>query len=146
MQRYAWGGIALIVLCAALGLFGRGLFSQTTMQDPSLPISVTYERFVRYLNTSSVQVHIDKIPMQAETVRVWLSKDYLNHLEVQPIFPTPEWAETSSTGITYVFRVVPSKEGIDVVMTFQMQAIGFVTGRIGVDESHALTFRQWVYP
>lgn len=146
IQRIGWGVIALILFCALLGLFGRGPLSQTTIREPSLPISVTYERFGRYQSASELRVHIDTIPMHDQIATMWLSKDYVSRMEIQHVVPIPEREEVSATGMMYVFRVATPKEGIDIFVTVQAQTIGFVTGRIGFDESQALPFRQWIYP
>ena len=145
VQRIGWVLIGIIILLALLGLFGHGLWSQTTARDPSLPISLTYPRFERYQSSSTLRVRIDK-RLMTQTIAIWFSKDYVSRIEIQEIVPKPEQAETSSTGMIYTFRTAAPENGAEILVHLQMQAIGLVAGRIGLDDSHALSFWQWVYP
>ncbi|MDQ6733646.1 MAG: hypothetical protein M3Z35_05925 [Nitrospirota bacterium] len=146
IQRIGWGVIALVLLCAVLGLFGHGPLSRTTARDPSLSLSLDYERFGRYQNALTLRVHVHERATDQDTVRIWFSRDYLSQIEIQQIVPEPVGAETSPTGMIYVFRLAQPEQRSDVIVSVQMQAIGYVAGRIGLDESHALTFWQWIYP
>lgn len=146
IQRIAWGVIALILLCAVLGLFGHGPLSRTTARDPSLPLSLDYERFGRYQSALTLRVHVHETPTDQDTVRIWFSRDYLSKIEIKQILPEPVGAETSPTGMIYQFRLAQPEQRSDVIVSVEMEATGFIEGRIGLDESHALTFRQWIYP
>lgn len=146
IQRIGWGLIALVLLGAVLGVFGHGPLSRTTAYDPSLPLSLDYDRFGRYQTALTLRVHVHERTMDQDTVRIWFSQDYLGKIEVQQIVPEPVGAETSPTGTIYLFHVAQPEQRSDVIVSVQMQAIGYVAGRIGLDESHALTFWQWIYP
>jgi hypothetical protein len=146
IQRIAWGAIALILLCAVLGLFGHGPLSRATIRDPSLPLSLNYDRFGRYQSALILRVHVHERAANQDIVRIWLSYDYLSKIEIKQIVPEPEGAETSPTGMIYLFRLAQPEQRSDVIVNLEMEAIGFIEGRIGLDESHALTFLQWTYP
>jgi hypothetical protein len=146
VQRIAWGVIALILLCAVLGSFGHGPLSRATIRDPSLPLSLDYDRLGRYQSALILRVHVHERAANQDTVRIWFSHDYLSKIEIKKILPDPEGAETSPTGMIYQFRLAQPEQRSDVMVNLEMEAIGFIEGRIGLDESHALTFRQWIYP
>jgi hypothetical protein len=146
IQRIGWGVIALVLLCAVFGLFGHGPLSRTTAHDPSLPLSLEYDRFGRYQSALTLRLHVHERHADQDTVRIWFSQDYLDKIEIQQIVPKPEGAETSPTGVIYTFRLAQPGRRSDIIVSLQMQAIGFVPGRIGFDESQALIFWQWIYP
>jgi hypothetical protein len=146
LQRMAWVVIALVLLSALSGVFGHGPLSETTLRDPSIPLSVDYERFGRYQSALTLHVHIHGGAAPHGTVGIWFSDDYLRKVHIEHIMPTPERAQISPTGMTYVFQVAQPEQEADIIVDLQAQKIGLIRGRIGLDESHGLHFRQWIYP
>jgi hypothetical protein len=146
IQRLGWGVIALILLGACLGLFGHGPFSETTARDPTVPLSLDYERFGRYQSEMTLRLHVHGGAVSQGAVRIWFSGDYLSKVHIEHIMPTPETAEISPTGMTYVFRQTRPELPADIIVDLQAQTIGVISGQIGLDESHTLRFRQWIYP
>jgi hypothetical protein len=146
IQRCGWGAMVLILLAACLGLFGRGPLSETTAGDPSAPLSFDYERFGRYQSEMTLRLHVQERARSNGTVRIWLSNNYLSKVHIAHIMPTPETGEISPTGMTYVFRQTGSELPADIILDLQAQKIGVISGQIGLDDSHTLHFRQWIYP
>ncbi|MEP6888222.1 MAG: hypothetical protein ABI945_07850 [Nitrospirales bacterium] len=146
VQRIGWGVIALVLLSALSGIFGHGPLSETTLRHSSIPLSVEYERFGRYQSALTLHVHVHEGAAPQGTVGIWFSDDYLSKVHIQQIMPTPESAHISSTGMTYVFRVAQPEQPADIIVDLQAQKIGLISGRIGLDESHAFHFWQWIYP
>lgn len=146
LQRMAWGLIALVLLSALLGVFGHGPLSETTRRDPSIPLSLEYERFGRYQSALTLHVHVHGAAAPHGTVGIWFSGDYLSKVHIEHIMPMPESSHITPTGMTYVFRVDRPEQPADIIVDLQARKIGLISGRIGPDETHALHFRQWVYP
>jgi hypothetical protein len=59
--------------------------------------------------------------------------------------PTPDSANVSSEGVTYVFSM---KHGRPAVITFYMklQQAGLLTGEVGIGDYTPVGFRQFVFP
>ena len=146
IQRLGWSVMILILLGACLGLFGHGLFSETTAHDPSVPLSLDYERFGRYQSEMTLRLHVHGGGVSQGTVRIWLSDSYLSKVHVKQIMPTPESAEISPTGMTYVFRTTRPELPADIILDLEAKMVGVTSGRIGLDEVHTLHFRHWIYP
>jgi hypothetical protein len=138
--------MALLVLSALLGLFGRGLFSHTLIRDPSIPLSVEYERFGRYQSPLTLRLHVDPFPSEDGEMRLWFSRDFLRDVQIQSIAPPPDRAELSPSGAIYIFRLAQPDQGGDVIVHFEAQAIGALSGKVGLTESRSIAFTQWIYP
>lgn len=146
IQRIGWGVIAFILAAAVFGAFGHGPLSHTTARDVSLPLSVEYERFGRYQTASTLRVHVHERPPDQHRMKIWFSHEYLSKIDIQHMAPEPLETETSPTGVIYTFGVARPEARSEVLVSLHMRAIGYVVGRVGLDESHALAFRQWIYP
>ena len=146
VQRVGWTIMALLILGGLLGLFGRGPFSHTLVSDPSIPVSLEYERFGRYQSRLMLSLHLKPGASVDGKVRLWLSQDFLHQVQIQGITPKPDGAELSPSGTTYIFGLTDPKQGGDVIMHFEAQVIGSLSGKIGLTESRSIAFTQWIYP
>lgn len=138
--------IALVILDALSGLFGQGPLSETTLDDPSIPLSIHYERFGRDQSVLTLHVHVHGGGTPQGTVSIWFSRDYLSKIHIQQIMPAPESAEMSPSGMTYLFRMPRPEQSADLSVDLQAESVGLIHGRIGLSESQAFYFWQWIYP
>ena len=146
VQRIGWIVMALLVLSALLGLFGRGLFSHAVVRDPSIPLSVEYERFGRYQSPLTLSLHLNPGVSRDGKVGLWFSQDFLRDVQIQSIVPQPDRAELSQSGTIYLFGLAQPNQGGDVIVHFEAQAIGALSGKVGLTESRSIAFTQWIYP
>ncbi len=146
VQRVSWAVMALAVLAAVLGLFGHGPLSETVAEDPAVPLKLTYERFGRYQSPLTLQLHVESRAISEGRVLLWLSQDYLDHVEVQRISPEPSAQRLSPTGILYEFELADEGQGGDVTLHVEARRIGRLSGRLGFAPAHSLAFIQWIYP
>ena len=146
VQRIGWTIMALLILGGLLGLFGRGPFSRTLISDPSIPLSLEYERFGRYQSRLTLNVHVNPGAFEAGKVRLWFSQDFLSRVQIQGITPHPDGTELSSSGMIYLFTLAEPNQGGDVILHGEPQAIGLLSGKVGLSESHSIPFTQWIYP
>jgi hypothetical protein len=145
-QRIGWTIMALLVLSALLGLFGRGPFSHTPVGDSSLPLSIKYERLGRYLSPLTLTLHVTPGASEDGKIRLWFSRDFLRGAQIQGITPKPDSAEISASGVIYIFRLAQPDQGGDVIVHFEAQVIGPLRGKVGLTESRSIAFTQWIYP
>ena len=148
IERMGWLGIAGILLAAAAGLFGHGLFSWTTLElkDPVHPEQRTrldYERFARAHSETQVIISRPAVP-QARISSLWLSGDYLNDVEVRRITPDPVTEELESKGVRYSFR--PDEGPQRIVFRFKAERGGHFSGTVRLNQGPAATFHQWLFP
>jgi hypothetical protein len=146
VQRIAWATMGLLVVAAGLGLFGHGPLSRTIAQDPSIPLTLEYERFGRYQSPLTLRVRLDREAARDDRASLWVSHDFLTQVQLQNITPEPDTQLLSPTGVTYEFRFGAADSGGQVTLDVEPQAIGAVSGRIGLTASQSLPFTQWIYP
>lgn len=145
-ERVGWGVLTLLVLLALLGLFGSGPLSSTTATTPDNGIAAAYERFVRHDGSTSVELTIGPGQASDGEVEVWISASYLDDMEVEQIAPQPDEVRSNGDRQGYVFLVDdPSTE---TTVTFQLRpdAMGRITGDVGIVDGSSVTINQLSFP
>jgi hypothetical protein len=149
VQRIGWAVMAAAVLAALLGLFGgAGPLSNATAGGQEAPLSLEeYERFSRFGMPTTLRVHLDTAPGQGGEVRLSLSREYLESVQIQHVTPQPKSVEAGPDRITYVFDVTTAPDQPTAV-TFNLQPdkVGLLRGRVELDNAGSLEFSQFVYP
>ncbi len=141
-QRIGWGVMALIILAALLGLFGPGLFNQATVAESSL--SLEYQRFRRFIAPAELRFHIRG--GTEEQVRLWLSQDYLENVQIEGVTPQQDTVEAARGRLIYVFKRAEAQAPVTVTFHLTTQQIGPLAGEAGLDGDAQLAFRQFVFP
>ena len=143
VERVGWTLLSAVLIAAALGAFGSGLFSTVEAAPPGNGFSVNYARFERMQSPVTLEVTPGRSG-GGETL-VWISSSYLDKVSVNAIMPEPERMVLGGNRIEFHFATSgPSPAAI----RFSMEAdeAGPATGEIGVDESGAVPIRQFFYP
>jgi hypothetical protein len=83
---------------------------------------------------------------EGKEARLWLSREYLENVQLQKVTPEPKRVEASPERLTYVFEV--SKPGKPMAVTFNLMPdkVGRLEGRVGLQGGRSLGFEQFVYP
>lgn len=103
VERFGWAAIILVVVLAALGLFGHGPISWTTASADDGSIDVSYERFGR--RGGSFELVVDS-PATVATNGVWeldVSRTYFAAFTVESVTPQPDSVEAVDDAIRYTF-------------------------------------------
>ena len=140
--------MAAILLAAALGLFGRGLLSQATLEvgDPGQAagsVTLEYERFGR-AHSESQFVFSSPARTSHETFSLWLSGDYLKDAELIRMTPEPISQELTSSGVRYHFRVQDGPQ--TVIVRLKPGRAGHLRGTIRFNDGPPTIFDQWFFP
>src|SRR5699024_5161687 len=96
LERFGWGAIALTLLAAILGLFGSGPLSWATAGQQGDPLWITYQRFGRWQSPMSLHVHLSPQAIRNGQVQLWLSRAYLDDINVQQVIPQPQTVKAGS--------------------------------------------------
>jgi hypothetical protein len=141
--------MAAVAIAVLLGLFGgAGLLSGATVGSREAPISVEEcHRFVRYGAPTTLRVHLDAGTGTGREARVWLSREYLESIQLQRVTPQPDRVVAGPGRVTYVFDVA-TDPGEPTAITFDLQPdkVGPLRGEVGIEGGNALGFRQFAYP
>ena len=145
LQRAGWIVMTVMVAAAAVGLLGSGPLARATAAVPGV-FSVEYERFARYQAPQVLQIHLAPAVTSRREARLWISRAFLDSSKIESVIPTPLRVEGGADRLYYVFQMAKPADSLSVSLILQAEQIGFVDGRIGVDDGRDVAFRQLVYP
>jgi hypothetical protein len=146
IERIGWGIMAMIGLAALAGLLGPGPLSRTTAGERGGQLWLEYSRFGRFMAPSIMRVHLGPNAGQQGSVCLWLSRDYLEGVEIQAISPPPERVEAGPGQLTYVLPVSGASDSTAVTFSLKTQQFGRRRGCVGLVNGPTLCFRQIIYP
>jgi hypothetical protein len=134
----AWMVMAVIVAAGVIGVLGRGPLARTTANAG--PLSVEYERVVRYQTPTRITVSIaDGRP----DLRIFISRSLLERVQLQSVQPLPTGSEPRSDGAVLLFA--GSSAGGRVTLVAQGASIGPIAHTIAVND-RSLGFTQVALP
>jgi hypothetical protein len=146
-QRIGWALIALIIVAALLGCFGSGLFDKARVGGQSEALALEYNRFGRAkAETSTLQVKIKAGTGTDGRVRLWLSREYLESVQIMSLIPQPVGVEAGIDRYTFVFSVSDASQPSSVTFRLEPERPGMLRGQIGIEGGQSLSFSQFVYP
>jgi hypothetical protein len=144
IQRVAWVVVVLLLLAAAAGLLGSGPLSTAVTAVPDR-FDVTYQRFSRYQTPETLTLNFWPAVTASGEAAVWFDREYLERTRVGPITPRPTRVEAADQRVRYVFQVNQPGRPLGVTFSLQLQRVGLVRARMGVDDA-VRDFWQFVYP
>ncbi len=144
VQKFGWAVMALVIMAALLGLFGPGLFNQAARQGDGLRLE--YERFRRYQAPAELRFHIAEGASPGDQVRLLISQDYLNGVQIQQVTPQPESVSGGRGRLTYIFGRTSPQQPITITFYLTTQQMGPLTGQVSLADGSLLPFRQFVFP
>ena len=144
VQRIGWAICALIILLAALGLFGDGILSNVQAGEQEGPLWLEYPRFERFEDEFQIKVHANEGAAEGE-IRIQLDQNYLDGVEVNSISPEPDTELIDTNGITYVFKTNGNSPFTAHFYVIARKA-GSLSGRFRLQNGETVGFSQFIYP
>ena len=150
-ERIGWALIALVVLAAALGLFGGGPLSRETLtvHDGNATFEVEYERFNRLNHVSVLVVRVTAPGAGGEDLNVTLNRDMAEDSTIRSSAPSAEGA-LSANGIVYSFPVEDWAQPLTVSFEYLPETAGYVmtvaTIAAGDRSPVRIDLPQFIYP
>ena len=145
LQHFAWGLFALILLAALLGVFGRGLLSESKVGNPNAGLWAEYDRFGRYHAPSTLKLHLAPSG-NSSLPAVWLGRDFVDRIEMQQIYPQPERVKVGQDRLIYIFNVARTNESAVITFHYKPDGYGKTHAKLGLENGPELQFSQFVYP
>jgi hypothetical protein len=144
-ERTAWAVMCLVLAAALAGATGRGPLSAARATDSGL--TVEYDRFSRMGSDVSLVAHLDAAEVTSGRVQLWVSQNYLDHVEVRSITPQPSASSADGGHVMFTFDVAPNN-GATVLLRLRLlgTVFGRVSGEAGTGSGRRVSFRQFVYP
>src|SRR5919199_717735 len=146
VQRIGWVGIALIALASLLGLFGPGLLGRSVAGDRQSSLWMEYSRFERSKGEAMLRIYLGPLSAPENKARLWVSREYLDGVQLRQVTPEPESVEAGPDRMTFVFRL--SDPGRPTAVTFYVEPekVGRLPGRVGLADEQPINFSQFIYP
>jgi hypothetical protein len=143
IRRIGLALMCLLVVAAAIGLFGRGFLSTTTAQSSDQAVQARFDRFLHYAAPTELRVAISS---PANPMQVSVSRNYLEQFELRSVLPDPDKVHAGENGLVFAFNVAGKPRETGVVFLLQPSRVGTVSGRLRVDDHSEIELRQFVYP
>lgn len=146
IERVGWAAMALILSAALAGLLGPGPLSSAMAGERGSALWVEYNRFERYQAPAMLRVHLGPGAARDGRARLWLSREYVENIELHHIDPEPESVEAGPDLFVYTFNLTdPTRPA---AVTFHLEANKFWRAPVGVglDGGPRLNFSQFFYP
>jgi hypothetical protein len=146
IERVGWVLMALVLLTALAGLLGPGPLSRATAGQTGSPLCVHYNRLARHQAPELLRVQIGPGMARDGTVRVWLSREYVQNIKLDNIVPEPESVEAGPERFTYAFNLSEAEQPTTLMFHFEPNAFGRAPAVLGVDGGPEVAFTQFIYP
>jgi hypothetical protein len=146
VQKYAWVCLLLLLIAALAGLLGSGPLSRARQGSIGGPLWLQYERIGRYHAPARLIVRGRGAAVRIGEMELWLSRSFLDHVEMRRIDPEPVSVEQGEGRIVYRLRVAPGVETVTAVIRYEPETFGVVEGEVGVGQLTPLRFRQFCFP
>jgi hypothetical protein len=146
VERVAWVVMALAGLVALAGVLGPGPLSRTTVGEQGGPLWLEYSRFGRLKAPLTLRVHVGPNQGQQGPMRVWLSRTYLEGMQIQQVSPHPGQVEAGPEQLTYVFPRSEPHRPTAITFALKTEQMGRQRGCVGVTDGPTVCFRQFIYP
>lgn len=144
VERAAWLTIAALIIAALSGLFGDGPLSHAESTDAARTLRVGYERIARLNAPLRLQMRVLAPPVGE--LRVWVSRAYLDHTQVESITPPPERVAVSADQLIYFFRVTDAAAPLDIDFHLTAEQAGQLHGQAGMESGAPVSFQSFIFP
>lgn len=144
VQRVCWVIVALILVIGFAGVFGVGPLSHT--QTSEGPLTLEYERFVRNLAPTELQLRVDPRVAVNGQIRIWLDQSFVDKFEIHEVNPEPVTMESGPERVVYHFAVAGSNPVAEISFDLEPNEPGQSHSQIGVVDGPEMAFDQFVYP
>ncbi|HJU67539.1 MAG TPA: hypothetical protein VJ650_04755 [Gemmatimonadaceae bacterium] len=144
VQRIGWLLMLLLIVGGVLGLFGNGPLAEDRAQAGALTFD--YDRFARHGALSELRAEVGPRALQSDTLKLWMTRSYLEAVELESIVPEPESVETR--GDLVVFQFATAERSQPTQITFSVRPARYWShgARAGIDGGGSVSFRQFIYP
>jgi hypothetical protein len=140
IQRIAWSVLALVPVAAVAGLFGGGLFSETTAGSRAAGVTVSYDRFARITADTEIELRLERAD---GPTAVTISRALLDRYQINEIRPEPVRVATRPDRVEYVFAASASGTAL---FALQPDEAWSSSGTVTVAGGTPVQVDQFVFP
>jgi hypothetical protein len=142
VQRIGWALLAITLIAALTGVFGRGPVANQTQANESATIE--YERFVRRDADTRWEITLRDAPPGGHA-EIAIDAQFARNFEITAIHPEP--TDTALSGGRWIYRFARHEPGeMLVVFTVEPERVGRHEGAITANGSAPFHLWQFTYP
>jgi hypothetical protein len=146
IQRIGWAVSALVILLAALGLFGDGVLSDTQAGQKEGALWLEYPRFERFEDEFRIKVYANEGEAKEGELRIQVDRNYLEDIEVNSISPVPDNEIQDENWITYVFKTNGGSSPFAAYFYVIPRKAGPLSGTFQLQNGDPVRFSQFIFP
>jgi len=146
LERVGWVLCAIVLLLAAIGIFGGGPVSRATVKSADGAVSVKYNRFARNGAPERLEVELQAAAFSTDKPELWLSREFFSGVRIQQIVPRPEAVDLLPDRIVYHFRSPAANGSLQVAFDYTPDSIGQMKITAGAGGGAVASLWQLVYP
>ena len=146
LNRLVQAVLTVIVLAGLAGAWGEGVSSEVEATGADGRLRVTYERFVRNLGQTRLQVRFPPGSAQQGSIRLFITQDYLADNEITTVTPDADTVTADGDRLVYEF---PVPNGGPLTVTFDLRpnsGLGVLNATVGGSTVDSVQLWQLVYP
>lgn len=143
-ERGGWVLLLLILVSAALGLFGDGVLASARVASAYGGVTLEFPRYLRARSPEHLIASAAPAQRGADAVVLWLDAAYLENVTIERIVPEPTRVRAGADRLTFEF----ASDGagpLRIAFEINVRSGGRLHGRIGAGEE-SVEFSQLVYP
>lgn len=137
LQRIGWCIMLAFLLCASLGLFGSGVFSEKSVTREGA--SVKYERFTRYQSDREVKI---RSKSRRGNIEVELPDAFTRNFKIEDMMPEPRQQKILNGSSIYTFSAEGDGEVTFFVSARERGSVKTAVLVNGIEYS----FQTYIYP
>jgi hypothetical protein len=123
VQRVGWLVLLAILVAAIAGLFGGGLFSETTStaEENGAEVTIHHPRWGRMESPTGMKVEVEAPGQQAEELSLTLSHSLAEKIDITSVVPEPDSNALGPKGVTYSWQVEDWSEKLIIAFNYRVK-------------------------
>lgn len=144
--RIGWVIICAVILAAAAGGFGGGTASRHLAVAHDNALQLQYQGLWRLNAPTQLQLRTNGVPHSKDSLRIALSRTYLQSVRVDWILPAPYLITGTVDRVIFHFLSAPGEHDMTIDFAVTPLEYGMLHGQIGLEGEQPVRFRQFIYP
>lgn len=144
-QRIGWVLMLAVVILSAVGVWGHGPASSTSVASGDGELRLEFPRFLHSGGQAELVVRADAALASEGSFELDVSTAYVHAFEIEVVNPTPQEVQAAGETLRYVFAQAEPSADLEVVFHTRPRDVGALEGDVHI-EGRSVTISQFVYP
>lgn len=145
-QRAGWLAMALALALAVAGVFGHGVVSKRSATSRDGGVKVEYPAVTRHRTPETLRITPAPGAVEGDELRLSLSRETLDGMEIETVYPEPDSVETGADETVYVFSLADDGTTTEIIFSVLFDDMGRRHAEVTVEGHQPVEFSQFVLP